>query len=561
MIDMQENKKNRIYSFEEVEKMVADMGYIIIKDSFEYYYKKFIVKDADGYYYTMCGDNIRGNKHPRRFGKENPFTINNIKRYIEANDIKVELLSNRYERNNSSMLWKCKSGKLFKRSWANFLLGYTLCNDCAKRNQTEKRRIPLDRIYETVDKMGFKIIDDISNVSISTTPFSIMDKDGFLYLVAWEGLSHGKIPEKFHPCNPYVIQNINNFFKTELNDEFECIDEKYINNMKPLLFRHKKCGNQFYSIWADMYSLKKNPEMAYCKCSECNTQKIESHHASALKQVFIHEHPDTIVEDKSCINPKTSRALPTDIVNHRLKIAIEIQSQWHDNKMEIDKFKKEFWIGKGYNFYDPDIRNYSILEMIQLFFQDIKEVPDYVDFNFSNCIDFNKVQELLDDGYTIKEISSILDINENSVRHLSAIGKVKLPEDYKAKMFNIKAFIRLSKNGEFIKKYETLASLKEDNLAVGTIIRVLKGKQDFSYDSFWVYEDKYLSGDYEIPSIKDDVFMVPVAKYDMNDNYICSYENIYEAESDSASSRSEIRRVAKGDRKSSRNEKWKFYKI
>ena len=74
-----------------------------------------------------------------------------------------------------------------------------------------------------------------------------------------------------------------------------------------------------------------------------------------------------------------------------------------------DRFKKEFWISKGYSFYDPDIRNYSILEMIQLFFPNIKEVPDYVDFNFSNCINFNEVQELLDQGNTIKEISNILD--------------------------------------------------------------------------------------------------------------------------------------------------------
>lgn len=558
MVNVQENKKNRIYSFEEVEKMVSDMDYIIIKDTFKFYSKKFTVKDSQGYYYLMNGEHIRDNKHPRQFGKENPYTIDNIKNYIKINNIKAKLLSDTYIKNNVSMLWQCECGKTFKRSWADFLQGFTICKDCAKHNRVEKRRIPLDRIYETVDKMGFKIVDDINNVSISSTPFSVIDKDNFLYLACWESLNHGKIPEKFHPCNPYAIHNINNFFKIELKDEFECIDKEYINNMKPLLFRHKKCGNQFYSIWADMYDLKRNPEMAYCKCSECNTQKTESHHASALKQVFIHEHPDTIVEDKSCINPKTSRVLPTDIVNHRLKIAIEIQSQWHDNKVEIDKFKKEFWISKGYNFYDPDIRNYSILEMIQIFFPEIDKTPDYVDYNFSNCIDFNKVQELLDKGHTIKEISSILNLNEHSVRHLSTIGKVKLPEDYKAKMFNIKAFVRLSKNGEFIKRYETLASLKEDNLAVGTIIRVLKNKQDFAYDSFWVYEDKYLSGDYVIPNIKEDIFMVPVAKYDMDNNYICSYENIYNAENDSASSRNEIRRVAKGDRKSSRNEKWIF---
>lgn len=440
------------------------------------------------------------------------------------------------------------------------LQGFVLCNDCSVRNRIEKRRLPLDRVYETIDKMGYKLIDDISNVSISSTPFSVVDNDGYMYLVAWESLNHGKEPERFHPCNPYAIHNINNFFGMKLNDEYECMETEYINNATPMVFLHKKCGNNLYSTWADMYALKSNPELAYCKCPECNTQKIESHHASALKQVFLHEHPDTITEEKSCINPKTLRTLPTDIVNHRLKIAIEVQSEYHDKieKKERDRFKKDFWVKKGYEFYDPDIRDYSILEMIQIFFPNIKEIPDYVDYNFSNCIDFSKVQKLLDEGYTIKEISSILCLNEHSVRHLSTIGKVKLPEDYKIKMFDIKAIIRLSKTGEFMKRYESLFSLKYDNLASGTIRKVLVGKQDFAYDSFWVYENKYLSGDYVLPNIKEDVFMVPVARYDMNDNYICSYESIYDAELDSVSTRNEIRRVAKGDRKSSRNEKWKF---
>lgn len=560
MMNMQENKKKRIYSFEEVEKMVSNMGYTIVKDSFEFYSKKFTVKDFQGYYYVMNADNIRSNKHPRAFGKENPFTIDNIKNYIKINKIKAKLLSDTYERNNKPMLWECECGKTFERSWNGFLQGFIICKDCAEYNRIKKRRLSLDRIYEVVNNMGYKIVDDIENISVSTTPFSIIDDNGYLYSVSWEGLNHSKIPEKFHPCNPHVIHNINIFLKAELNDEHTCIDSRYVNNATPLLFKHNKCGCEFYSTWADMYDLKSKPELAYCRCPNCNTQKIESHHASALKQVFLYEHPDTIAEEKSCINPKTSRVLPTDIVNHRLKIAIEVQSEYHDNdrRKEIDKYKKEFWIKQGYAFYDPDIRDYSILEMIQLFFPNIKEIPNYIDYNFSNCIDFNKVQELLNEGYTIKEIASVLSLNENSVRHLSTIGKVVLPENYKIKMFNIKAIIRLSKTGEFIKRYESLFALKDDGFASGTIRRVLVGKQDFSYDSFWVYEDKYLSGDYVLPEIKEDKFLTPVMKFDINDNYICTYDTIYEAEENSVSSKSEIYRVAKGDRKSSRNEKWKF---
>ena len=46
----------------------------------------------------------------------------------------------------------------------------------------------------------------------------------------------------------------------------------------------------------------------------------------------------------------------------------------------------------------------------------------------------------------------------------------------------------------------------------------------------------------------------------MNDNYIKTYKTIYEAEADSLSNKSEIYRVASGNRKSSQNEKWKFNK-
>lgn len=47
----------------------------------------------------------------------------------------------------------------------------------------------------------------------------------------------------------------------------------------------------------------------------------------------------------------------------------------------------------------------------------------------------------------------------------------------------------------------------------------------------------------------------------MENNYVCSYRTIYEAENDSTSNRNEIYRVAMGERKSSRNEKWKFNQV
>ena len=126
------------------------------------------------------------------------------------------------------------------------------------------------------------------------------------------------------------------------------------------------------------------------------------------------------------------------------------------------------------------------------------------------------------------------------------------------KVKNIKPIIRLSTNNEFIDRYPTLSSITNDNFATGTVERVLYKKQSYAYNSFWLYESDYLSGNYSIPKVKDDKYLQSVAKYDMNNNFIHSYDSIYEAEKDSVSTRGEILRVANGNRKSSHKEKWKF---
>ena len=99
--------------------------------------------------------------------------------------------------------------------------------------------------------------------------------------------------------------------------------------------------------------------------------------------------------------------MPTDIVNHRLKIAIEIQSEWHDNEYSKtkDAIKRRFWIDKGYSFYDPDIRDYSVLEMCQLFFK-IDQIPDWINFEYSNKLNIKIAQEFLNKGLSVIDVAN-----------------------------------------------------------------------------------------------------------------------------------------------------------
>ena len=148
--------------------------------------------------------------------------------------------------------------------------------------------------------------------------------------------------------------------------------------------------------------------------------------------MFLHYYPDTSIEDKSYINPKTNKICPTDIVNHRLKIAIEVQSQWHDfEDIKIkDENKKKYWISNGYKFYDPDIRNYSILDMCKIFF-DINSIPDWINYEYSNKLNIKKIQYLLDNGKILSEISNELNIDKHRIYDAIYDKKIFYPKNYK----------------------------------------------------------------------------------------------------------------------------------
>lgn len=557
------NKKT--LSIDEVKKLIQDKPYKMIDETFTKLSDGFTAITDEGYYVLVNRDNVCGHKVPQVFHKNNPYTIQNIRKYIELNNIKSKLLSTSYNNNHEKLKWKCGCcGKDFDRNWNAFLGGAVECLDCSSVKRGINNRNSFEEVKKLIEDNGYHLGENIKNIAISSKKFSVYDDEGYFYETTWSHMKSFKEPERFHPSNKFTIFNINHYMDIHRSGEYRCISKKYNGNDKRMKFEHIACGCKFYATWTEMQGkLTSNRIDKYYKhCPNCNTYKTESNHASILKQVFLHEYPDTITEEKSCINPKTKRPLPTDIVNHKLKIAIEVQSEYHDTEERkiVDEFKKNYWLSRGYKFYDPDIRDYSILDMIQMFFPNIKEIPDYIDYNFSNCIDYTKVQEMLNEGFTILEISKILDIKKGTIQGFVNSKKVFLPDGYKNKVFNIRPIVRLSKDGAYIERFESLYDANNSGYSSGTIGRVLRGKQNFSYGSYWVYECDYLNNNYQLPEIEFDKFTLAVDKYDMNDVFICSYDSIYEAEEKSKSSKTEIYRVASGNRKSSRNEKWKFNK-
>lgn len=221
-------------------------------------------------------------------------------------------------------------------------------------------------------------------------------------------------------------------------------------------------------------------------CPNCDG-RTESVHALVLKQMFKYYYPDTIEEEKSCINPLTGCIIPTDIVNHRLKIAIEIQSEWHDKEYQKikDKIKKDFWINKGYKFYDPDIRNFTILGMCQLFF-DIKELPEWINFDYSNKWNIKNAQNLLDKNLSPNDVAKELGINVHQIYDAIGCGKLHYSDTYINKSYT--PIVEVDKNNNIIDFFTTIKNGAEKyNLNPGSLASsLLEGRHDFG-NHIWYY--------------------------------------------------------------------------
>jgi len=107
------------YTFEEVKELVNNLGYELI--SKEYNYKvKIIFKDKEGYYYNCKLGDLLKNKTAKIFFPSNPYTIHNIKLWVETNQKPFILVSKEYINAHKDLKWKCLKegcGEEFGSNW------------------------------------------------------------------------------------------------------------------------------------------------------------------------------------------------------------------------------------------------------------------------------------------------------------------------------------------------------------------------------------------------------------------------------------------------------------
>ena len=393
--------------------------------------------DIDGYIVYPTVKNIRNNKKPLRFHASNPDTINNIKHYIDVNNIDAVLISDTYIDSHSSLIFRCSCTKLFSASWSNFSSkNKHKCNECTLGKPSHV--VPYKHIIYLVKRANLTpLFSDRDYTGISDGSAVVKNDCGYKAILTYQFVEQNKSPVWFHKSNPYTIDNINVFLNITTNNEYECISSSYSGKDGDLEVLHKKCGRTFHTTWGNLNRMpsSKEPNRRGTRCPYCTGLRIQSLHAVVLKQLFLKLRDGTVVEDQSCRNPMTNCILPTDIVNHNEKIAIEIQSWFHDfdDQKIKDKIKKDYWVNRGYTVYTPDIRDYTVLEMAKIFFPYLDKIPDWVQYDFENKLNVDVAQKLLDNGLLVTEVALEMGIPSHRIYDAIYSKRLKYPDDYKNK--------------------------------------------------------------------------------------------------------------------------------
>lgn len=182
---------------EEARKFCESLGYEVINiNNYKNVDTVLYLKDKDGYIYQSRYRNLKNNHEPHKFYKTNPYTIQNIKLWLQLNNKNLELINEEYTGNQDRLF--CK------------------------------------------DVSGYIVVTNLTRLIQNCSPYI------------------------FHVSNPYTIQNIKLWMKTNAKG-YELLSTEYIGNHDKLLFKCPE-GHKFEMVWSNFKT--------GCRCPYCSNHKV-----------------------------------------------------------------------------------------------------------------------------------------------------------------------------------------------------------------------------------------------------------------------------------------------
>lgn len=268
-------------TIQDVKLAYIQMGYTPVFDTCKDRKEKLLAIDKNGYkVFTSLRKIVEGN-HPHVFHIANPYTIENIKLWLNKNEKPFCILDTVFvgSAKNKSR-WKCSiCSNEWLAQWNSILHG-SGCPECGRKSSTANNKVSFEVIKERVNKINPDIIllDGEFNYNSKKLNCECLI-DGNKWTASLDNLSQGKGCKKCGDARRIEKTSLNiQYVKEklrEINPNISIIDNAYINSRTKLNCKCNICGHEWRTIWS---SLKR------CNCPSCSLLNLEGGYNKTLAE-------------------------------------------------------------------------------------------------------------------------------------------------------------------------------------------------------------------------------------------------------------------------------------
>lgn len=260
-------------------------------------------------------------------------TIEQAKKYVEENSTSV-LLEDKWINSTTPMRFRCSCGNEFTSTWNKFKSqNKRRCNECAKKEQYEQKRLPMDKVIEMVEAAGCEYVS--GEYKNQKSVLNVRCSCGKVFPVIFDNLTNGRsglCPECMHKAQ--AVQQAYTLPEVAMIAwayDAELLSDSYSNAHEPLRFRCK-CGREFTTTMNRFTTLGKT------RCDTCSGR--ESQGEKRIRE-WLEARGIEYECQKRFIDCRGKRPYPFDFYLPKQNICIEYDGVQH-------LFPPEF-------FGDPDL--------------------------------------------------------------------------------------------------------------------------------------------------------------------------------------------------------------
>lgn len=335
------------FTYEEVVKAFEDKDLKLVTKKYENRHQKLTGVSKEGYKIEITMARILSTTNLRFFHIVNPYTIYNIKKYIENNKIKTKLLSETYESADNELVWECECGEKFKRTWTSFYhQNAHKCLKCSNKVVIDNKRLSFKKVEDLFKEKNLTLLIKEEDYKNKNQPLDAMTKEGYKVSVTVSSMRNNDYAI-IHKGNPYTIYNINRYL--ELNNiNLKLLSKKYINNNTDLKWQCC-CGENFYRKWDVVRG-----QQSYL-CKKCCYEGVANKNRKGIddaKQILKSKGLKLITPEEKFVNRKQP-IIVEDCFGYKFKTTIQILLK---NNSDIFNPKNPFTI--------ENIKRYLILNNI-----------------------------------------------------------------------------------------------------------------------------------------------------------------------------------------------------